>query len=240
MYKDKRWLCIIPARGGSKGIKNKNLRLVNGKSLLERAINTAKNAGIFDDIVVSTDSAKIAQTAKDNGIEVWDRPAELSDGTSKVMDAINFHLLWEARKWDMVQLLHCTNPLVTGIDILKAAKFAVQKDADFVVSICESDVPLGVAKPVPDDRCLTGWFPKELRQLNRQDITQSYQLDGNIYLGKYHVFLSNKDYWDTKIYGYEMARDKYCDINDEVDLQIADMRLKGLEHETKSIWRHLR
>jgi len=204
------------------------------------AIDAAKDAGIFDTIVVSTDGDEIAKVAAGESIEVWRRPRELADSNSHVMDAIAYHLrlqfnLW-GDKWDMVQMLHCTNPLVTGIDILKAAKFAVQKNADFVVSVCKSDVPLGVAKPVPDNKCIKGWFPGHLRQLNRQEIPQTYQLDGNIYLGKYDIFRNNKDYWNTNIYAYKMPRNKYCDINDEHDIKVAEMMLEERHGKKRPFW----
>lgn len=239
-HKDKKWLCIIPARGGSKGLKDKNIRTLYGQPLIYWAIKAAKDSGLFDSVVVNTDSTKIAKVAKSCDTEVYMRPKELAKDNSHVMDAIQEQLHNIDEEYDYVCMHHATNPVVTGIDLLKAGKFMVQKNADFVLSVCESDVPLGVARPLPEDRCVKGWFPEELRQLNRQQISQTYQLDGNIYMGRWDVFYENKDYWDTNIYAYVMPRDKYCDINDEIDFKVAEMKMEELHAKTRSLWSYLR
>lgn len=159
--------------------------------------------------------------------EVWERPAELATDNAYVMDAVAYHLSEQKETWDYIQLHHATNPLVTGIDILKAAGFMKLKDADFVISVCPCNVPLGVAKPISDGCSIQNWFPSLLRGLNRQDIKQSYQLDGNIYMGKYEIFRDNLDYWGTNIYAYKMPISKYCDIDDETDFAVAKCKLGG-------------
>lgn len=226
MLHDKKFLCIIPARKGSTGVKDKNIRELCGKPLIAWAIDAAKDSGIHDSVVVSTDSTKISDIAMKYGAdEVWERPSELATKNAHVMDAIAYHLQEQGGRWDYVQLHHATNPLVTGIDILKAAQFMLRKKADFVISMCPNEAPLGVAGPIPDSGCVKGWFPKNIRCLNRQEITQPYQLDGNIYMGKYCIFRKNLDYWNTYIYAYKMPMSKYCDINDETDFIVAKCRL---------------
>jgi CMP-N-acetylneuraminic acid synthetase len=199
-----------------------------GKPLIAWAIAAAKNSGIFDKIVVSTDGIKISDIAMQYGAdEVWERPPELATKNAHISDAVAYHLCKQDETYDYVQLLHATNPLVTGIDILKAAQFMHRKQADFVISVCKSDVPLGVAKPIPPGDYIRNWFPRSLRNKNRQEVEQTWQLDGNIYIGKYEIFKENKDYWDTKIYAYKMPISKYCDIDDETDFTIAQTRLEG-------------
>ena len=113
---------------------------------------------------------------------------------------------------------------------MKAALWLHNYGGSFLISVCESDVPLGVAKPIPDSKRLTDWFPRELRHLNRQEIKQTYQLDGNIYMGKWHVFRDHLDYWDTEIYAYLMPKEKHCHIDDELDLKVAAYKL-GVEEQ---------
>ena len=225
------FICVIPARGGSKGVKNKNIQIVGGRPLIAWAIKAARDSGIFRKIVVSTDSNEIGKVAETYGVdEVWERPEALSQDSSHVMDAIQYHLHKPPNcvfPKDYICLHHATSPLVNGFDIRKAAAWMLHKDADFVISMCPSEVPLGIAKPIPEDGCVKGWSPKELRQLNRQEIQQPYQLDGNIYIGKWDIFYSNIDYWDTNIYAYKMPREKYLDINDESDIKLADSLFRG-------------
>ena len=223
------FLCIIPARGGSKGVKNKNLRIVGGKPLIAWAIKAARDSGIFRKIVVSTDSLDIGKVSTKYGADkIWWRPHDFAQDSSHVMDAVQYHLYYHRiPEYDYICLHHATSPLVTGFDIRKAASFMLHKNADFVISMCPSNVPLGIAKPIPEDGCVKGWSPKELRQLNRQEIQQPYQLDGNIYIGKWDIFYNNIDYWDTNIYAYKMPREKYLDINDETDIKVADSIFRG-------------
>lgn len=157
---------------------------------------------------------------------VWERPAELATNNAHVMDAVAYHLSEQEEMWDYVQLHHATSPLVTGIDILKAAQFMLRKKAAFVISMCPCDVPMGVAKGIPEDCNVCEWFPKSYVGLNRQEVEQPYQLDGNIYMGKYEIFRNNVDYWESNIYAYKMPVNKYCDINDETDFLVAQKHLE--------------
>jgi len=239
MLHGKKFLCIIPARGGSTGVKDKNIRELCGKPLIAWAIDAAKDSGIHDKIVVSTDNKKIANVAIKYGVEVVWRPKVLATNNAHVMDAIEYHLEGVKQEYDYIQLHHATSPLVTGIDILKAAQFMLRKKADFVISMCPCDVPLGVAGPISKDECVKGWFPKDIRCLNRQEVQQSYQLDGNIYIGKYEIFRDNLDYWDSNIYAYKMPINKYCDINTETDFTIAKCRLEERNGTLKSFLKNL-
>ncbi len=224
-------MCLIPARSGS-SLKDKNIRKLCGKPLIGWAIEAAKVSGIHHKIVVSTDSNKIADVAISCGAdEIWWRPKELSSDNAHIMDAVSYHLNERgSEEWDYVQLHHATAPLVTGIDILKAAKFMLCKEADFVISMCPSDTPLGVAKPLSEDCKVNGWFPKAIRCLNRQELETPYQLDNNIYMGKYEIFRDKIDYWETNIYAYKMSLSKYCEIHDETDFQIARCKLEERSH----------
>ena len=107
-------ICIIPARGGSKGIKRKNLKLVNGISLIHRTINDAKASGVVDTILVSTDDKEIAQKAKDAGAEVpFIRPKDLSEDLSTTEETLQHALLTyeslTSKKFDICVFLAPTN-----------------------------------------------------------------------------------------------------------------------------------
>ena len=234
MLKNCSAVCIIPARGGSKGLKNKNIRMCADKPLLYWVLTAAQKSTVFDRIVVSTDSKKIAKVAKELGAEVQMRPQHLSGddvGVLKVMPYVIRHL---GKQYDYTQILEPTGPLVTGRDIRTAAsKLFNNTEKDMIISVCPASAPLGFAAPVPDSGDLKGWFPEHLRHKNRQEIGQPYQLDGNIYIAKTHVFDQQLDYWDTNIMAHKMPANQYVDIDDETDLKVAGMLLES-RNEQKS------
>lgn len=226
MLRGKTFLCVIPARGGSTRLKNKNIKLLCGKPLIYWAITAAKKADIFDDIVVNSNDDEILRTANFYGVSIYKRPPELATTDSYVGDAMK-EMLSRRPKYDYVQLIEPTCPLLRPEDIKKAAKFCLEKDADMVISVSESTCPSGLSKPVPKDLCLTGWFPEELRTKNSQNIPLSYQVNGAIYLSKWFIWADGIDYWKTRIYAYIMGRHSTVDINDIYDFNHAEDVLRA-------------
>jgi len=225
MKNGKKFLCVIPARGGSTRLKGKNIKLFCGKPLIGWVIDAARDSGVFDKIVVSTDSELIKEVAEDYKVTIQNRPKELATDTALVQDVMQYVVTNLPKTYDYVQLLEPTAPMVDGPDILRAVKFTLQKDADFVTSVCplqEQDIPLGFASPIPESKLLTDWFPKGFRYVRTQDVGRSYHLDGNIYIGKDWVWREKKDYWDTKIYAYVMPANKFCHIDTEEDFVWAE------------------
>ena len=135
-------LAIIPARSGSKGIPNKNIRNFCGKPLLAYPIEVAKKSGVFDRIIVDTDSEEIAKIGKRFGAQVpYLRPKQLATDNSVVIDAVL--LLLERLKADgyipdIVSLLQTTSPLREVEDVLDCYKLLQKSGVDSVVTVCES------------------------------------------------------------------------------------------------------
>ena len=126
MYKNKKILAIIPARGGSKGLPNKNIKLMNNIPLIGWTIKAAKNTNYFDDIFVSTDSKKISVIAENFGISVPNlRPAYLAKDSTSSVDVV-LHVLNElgskGKNYDYVALLEPTSPLRRKNDLTFAIK----------------------------------------------------------------------------------------------------------------------
>ena len=232
MYKGKTFLCVIPARAGSTRIPNKNMRLMNGKPLIYWAIKAAKESGVFDDIVVLSDSVEIRNYATWQGVYSYSEPPELASNTAYVGDAFADFL--DAYKkicseMDYVQLIEPTAPLIRPTTIQCAADYLISKNADFVISVAESHVPSYVSKPLPKDYCLRGWFPENLITKRSQDLEPTYHVNGVIYVGKWHLFADEalRTYWQSKIYAYIMDKWDSIDINDKWDFEIAELILKN-------------
>mgnify|MGYP001612048008 CR=1 FL=1 len=231
MYRSKSFLCVIPARGGSKGLPDKNILPLAGKPLICRAIDTAKKSGIFDRIIISTDSEKIAALVRKHGLEVeYMQPPELATDKSVVRDVMINVLKWVKetdKQYDYVQLLECTSPLLTHQDIFRAAKMLTDKKADMVISVCQSHIPLGVSRPLGENLSLKGFLPKEIRNLNRQQIRDTYQLNSAIYIGKWDIFAEGKDFYEQEVFAYIMPEERSVHIDDQTDFAIAESYLKG-------------
>ena len=219
-------VCIIPARGGSKGLPQKNIRLCAGKPLLYWVGEAARQSKVFDRIVVSTDCKKIAKVAKSLSLEVQMRPQHLSGDEVGVTEILPYVIRHLGQVYDYTAILEPTGPLVEAEDLYDAMDKLVRRNADMIISVCPTAAPLGWTGPINVDDTLRGWFPSYLRNQNRQQVKTRYQLDGNIYIAKTWVFDTQRDYWDTNIIAYKMPASKYVDIDDADDLAMAELKLE--------------
>lgn len=233
MYKDKRFLALIPARSGSKGLKNKNILLLNGKPLIVYTIESAIKSKIFDKIIVSTDSPKIAEVAKKYGADVpFMRPKELATDEASLVDvvlhALQF-LIEKGERYDYFALLQPTSPLRTAGDIVNAVNLLLEKDANSVVSVCEVECTPLWANILPSDLSLEGFIKDEVKGKRRQDLPQFYRLNGAIYLASVDYFLREKDWFKEKSYAYIMPRERSIDIDDHIDLKLAEILIEEMK-----------
>jgi len=236
MLRNKTFTAIIPARGGSRGIPNKNTKEIAGKPLIYWCIKAAKDSGIFKSIIVSSDSDEIIKLAIHYGVLASRRPSHLATDTSPVRDTISYTLenIAKPLRTDYVQLIQPTSPLIRPSTIRRAAVHLVDRKMDMTISVCEASVPLGVIKPLPGNWNLKNWFPKEMRNTNRQSVDTVYCLNGVIYLGKWNIFESGSDWWEYNIWPFVMFKDDSVDIDDKYDWQIAELKLKQRLESKKS------
>jgi len=236
MFKGRRFLALIPARGGSKGLKDKNIRQLNNKPLLAYTIEAAKESRIFDRIIVSTDSEKIAAVALKYGAEVpFMRPKELATDTASSMDVLIYtiELLQESNdKYDYVALLQPTSPLRTSQDIVGAVNLLIEKNANSVVSVCRVEHSPLWSNTLPEDLSLKDFIRPEIRNLRRQDLPIFYRLNGAIYIVKVSYILESKDFFGQESYAYIMPVNRSVDIDTELDLVLAEVLL---QHEKQQI-----
>ena len=142
MIKNKKIIAIIPARGGSKGVPRKNIKLLNGKPLISYSIRAALKSKFIDRVIVSTDDKEIAEIAKRYKAEVpYLRPAELAQDTSPTLPVLQHAVKYleekENYKTDLIVLLQPTTPLILASDIDSAIKQLIKTKTNSCVSICE-------------------------------------------------------------------------------------------------------
>ena len=184
---NKKILGIIPARGGSKGIPGKNLRLLAGKPLLEYTVDAAISSGVVDRLVLSTDSPEIARLGEKLGAEVpCLRPAELAeDDTPMLPVLVHMVSFLETHGFspDIIVLLQPTAPMRRPEHISRAVKLLLSVGSDSVVSVVElprHSSPDYVMKI--DNGRLANFLPEGARITRRQDVRPAYIRDGTVYV----------------------------------------------------------
>lgn len=218
-------LAIIPARSGSKGLKDKNIKLFNGKPLIWFSIQAALNSNCFDEVMVSTDSEKYAEIARECGASVPFLRSELmsSDKASSwdvVKEVLNNYKRL-GQEFDTVMLLQPTSPLRTEDDIKSSFSMLVEKNAGSVVGVCEMDHSPLWSNILPENGCLNGFIRSEVNNVGRQGLPTFYRINGAIYLTKITEKLGTNLYSDTS-YAYVMPREKSIDIDTELDFRMAE------------------
>ncbi len=219
-------LAIIPARGGSKRIPGKNTRLFCGKPLIGYSIETARQSGVFDKIIVSTDSPEVAKVAMDFGAEVpFMRPANLSDDYTGTRDVTNHAIKVMQSKgveFEYVCCIYPTAPLLrpeflrTGLNRLVA-----QKDMAFAFSATSFAFPIQRALK----RSGSGVAPMFEESINKrsQDLPEAFHDAGQFYWGRVHHYLSDKAFFSE--YGIPIMLPRYLvqDIDTLEDWRCAEL-----------------
>ena len=225
-------IAIIPARSGSKGLKDKNIRKLCGKPLMAYSIEAAVNSGIFDCVHVSTDSEEYAEIARQYGADVpFLRTSELSGDMASSWDAVRYVLKKykdAGKEYEEIVLLQPTSPLRTADDIKNAYHIFLEKRAMAVIAVCETDHPPLFADIIAADGNMKGFVKKEIRDMPRQAMPQYYRVNGSIYVMKAECLNNIAEIYDHECYAYIMEKDKSVDIDTKLDFSIAELIMKEL------------
>lgn len=229
-------LAIIPARSGSKGLKDKNIKLLNGKPLLAYSIEAAKVSGLFDEIMVSTDSQAYAQLAVEWGASVpFLRSEALSDDLASSWDVVK-DVIESYRKsgieFDTVTLLQPTSPLRTAHDILKGFELMNEMDANVVVAVCEVDHSPLWANTLPNDFSMEQFLRPEIVGMPRQSIPTYYRINGALYIIKIDYLMSALNIYSDKSFAVVMSKENSVDIDDSLDFSIAEVLVQARNNES--------
>ncbi len=227
MYNNDRIIAIIPARGGSKGIKDKNVFPIKGKPLIFYTIEEAKKSKYIDYIFVSTDSDKIATVSKKYGAEVpFMRPKELASDTSKTIDAIvnAIEMLKSiGHTYDTMVLLQPTSPLRTAEDIDAALELFYKEGKKSLLSVSEvKENPVLIRRIVGNQAVPILNVSSTVR---RQDFEKYYKVNGAIYINTVSEINENTSFNDNKL-GYVMETSHSVDIDTLEDIEVVERNLR--------------
>ena len=224
-------IAVIPARSGSKGLPDKNIRPVNGKPLLAYTIEAALESGCFDTVHVSTDSERYAEIARQYGADVpFLRSAALATDTASTWDAVREVLARYdelGKRFDTMMLMQPTTPLRTGEDVKEAYAFLQKKQAKSVIAVCEVDHSPLWCDTIPDSGSMKGFGRKDLAWVNRQDLRPYYRVNGAIYLLSVNEINIPPDdeIYEDNCYALFMDRKKSVDVDSEDDLALVEFLL---------------
>lgn len=220
-------IAIIPARGGSKGLPKKNIKVLHGKPLISYTIDAAKKSKYITDIIVSTDDQKIAEIAALNGVICpFLRPDELASDDAMAVDnyiytieKLNKEYGYEIEDFIVLQP---TSPLRSSDDIDEAISMFIDKDADSVISYVEESHPVVWHKYIDKNAKFENIFNETLA--NRQDNRVSYYPNGAIMVFKFSLIMS-REYYSDKSYAYIMPKNRSVDIDYIDDFEYAEYLL---------------
>jgi len=230
MIQGKRVLAVIPARGGSKGVPRKNIRLINGHPLIAWTVRQALASNHTTEVIVSTDDEQIAQVALSYGAAVpFLRPTELAQDDSPTVDAVLHVLSNLPESYDICCLLEPTSPLRKPRDIDESVTLLESKwdTTDAVVTVGEVHLESPfICKKISDEGYLEPVVPAT-KYYQRQQLPKTYFPYGVFYGAKVDTLISEHTFYPKRTRSYFLERWQNFEIDDELDLLIVETIMKG-------------
>lgn len=218
-----RALGLIPARGGSKGVPGKNIRLVGGKPLIAWTIEAAKTSRCLDRVMLSSDDEAIMTVARDYGCDVpFKREVRLAADDTPSMEVV-LDALARCPGYDWVVLLQPTSPLRTAVDVDAAMAHCVASNAPACVSVCEAEQSPYWMYTLGDGTHLRPVLPSTGIS-RRQDLPPVYVLNGAIYVARTEWLIQEREFITAETVAYKMPDERSIDIDTELDF----LRLRAI------------
>lgn len=213
-------LAVIPARGGSKRIPKKNIRLFHQKPMVSYSISAALGSNLFDDVLVSTDDEAIAEVAREHGATVpFTRPAEISDDHTGIIEVVNHSIEWYRKNVGAVKnvaLIYATAPFITANVLVDAFKLLNKSSCSYVLPVAQFSFPIQRALKIKDSGRID-MFQPEHRFTRSQDLQEAYHDAGQFCIGKAEAFLNKEDIYSNLTLPYLLPMEQVQDIDTEED-----------------------
>ena len=225
-------ICVIPARGGSKRIPRKNIKLFHGKPMIAWSIQAAIEAECFDRIIVSTDDDEIATVSEQYGAEIpFMRPAELADDFATTVDVMKHSVQALQNNSDKALTLCClyaTAPFTTATDLRQAYDLFIEEPVDYVFSAASFAFPVQRAIRMNPDNRVSMLIP-EHRLTRSQDLEPMYHDAGQFYWGSDKAFEEARPFFSERSKAFILPRYRVQDIDDREDWERAELMMRVLQ-----------
>ena len=222
-------LCVIPARGGSKRIKKKNIKNFCGKPIIVWSIKAAIASRCFDKIIVSTDDNEIAKISKSFGVDVpFKRPSNLSDDYTGTVEVVSHAVKWAINNFQKPEYVCCiysTAPFIKPVDIKNGLKLLKTHKSDYVFSATNFPYPIQRAFRLKRNCQLEMFYPNHYTSRS-QDFEEAYHDAGQFYWGLANSWLKHKPILNKKAKPIFLPRDQVHDIDTLDDWRIAEKFFK--------------
>lgn len=229
-------LAVIPARGGSKRIPRKNIKLFCGKPMIAWSIEAALESACFDQIIVSTDDNEIAEIARDFGATVpFMRPIELSDDFTGTIPVISHAIEWlsdQGMQIDQVCCLYATAPFVRPEDILRGLDTLIEEGSDYAFSVTSYAFPIQRAIRINTESRIEMFNPEHFNTRS-QDLEEAWHDAGQFYWGQSNAWVGKKVIFTPKSSPVPLERHRVQDIDTPEDWLRAEWMFKALQAQTK-------
>lgn len=224
-------LCVIPARGGSKRIPRKNIKLFCGKPMIAWSVQAAKESQCFDRIIVSTDDNEIADVALKWGCDVpFMRPAELADDYASTPDVMQHAAIWsntQEKKPAYICCVSATAPFMNPEKIRDGLNIIKQENCDYAVSMTKYPSPIQRAIRVTKDNRIEMFSPENFHKRS-QELEDAYHDAGQFYWGKTEAWVSKKFLFSHGTAPILLPEIQVQDIDTPEDWEIAELKHKLL------------
>ena len=219
-------IAVIPARAGSKGLKNKNIIDLCGKPLMVYSIEAALDSNCFERVIVSTDSEYYGEISKKAGAEVIYRGESVSNDTATTYMVLEDLFSRIERCFDYFVLLQPTSPMRNAMHVKEAVRLFEERIErfDFLVSVKEADHAKILVNPIEDDLSLK-YFDADFANYRRQGF-RDYTPNGAIFIGKTDAYLIKKHFYGDRSLAYIMNAFDSVDIDTELDYKFAKLCMK--------------
>ena len=224
-------LAVIPARGGSKRIPRKNIKLFDGKPIIAWSIKAALESGCFDRVLVSTDDREIAQVARAQGAEVpFVRPPELSDDHTGTIPVIAHATQWQADHGapaTQVCCIYATAPFVQAQDLLRGLALLQGSDADYAFGVTSYAFPIQRAIRIKTNQRVEMFEPDQFNTRS-QDLEEAWHDAGQFYWGRAEAWLAQKPLFTQHAIAVPLPRHRVQDIDSFEDWKRAEWLFKAM------------
>ncbi|MCG8434433.1 MAG: acylneuraminate cytidylyltransferase family protein, partial [Gammaproteobacteria bacterium] len=220
-------LGVIPARGGSKGVPGKNIRLLSGLPLIVHTIRAAQECNLITDLVLTTDDEEIRQIAVEHGAKApFLRPDHLATDIANAVPTIQHAVEQMERilgwKFNYIAMLQPTTPLRTAEDLSNALSRLIESDADGIISVVDVDNWHPMKMKRFRGELLMDYEKPPIENPPRQSLPPVYIVNGAIYATKRNVFMELNSFQGERCLGYEMPVERSINIDNEFDFLAAE------------------
>jgi len=222
VYKGKKILAVITARGGSKRLPDKNILDLAGKPLIAWTIDEAKKSKYIDKLIVSTDSIKIVKVSKKYGAEVpFIRPEHLANDKADSISVLKHAIDFYKDEFYYIILLQPTSPLRKVEDIDSAIEI-LDDQTKAIVSVCETDHSPLWSNTLPKDLSMKDFIREDVKNKRSQDLPVYYRLNGAIYISEIDYLIKMNGFIGGRTNAMIMLNEKSIDIDKRIDFDFVE------------------